>query len=281
MRAAVCLSRGTRLLGELLDCPAGCVRTHVQCRNRHANAIHDRRCHRAQTLLELLVYQGPALPAHLLDLAQQFLRIGDGLGRMARQRRNLAEQALDLVVGQACQQNAAHRGGECGQARTDPQVDRHDAGGGGDPRHIHDIGAVEHRDGAGLVNLLDQFDHVRLSQLPEGLRVQVGEPEVEHARAQREVLAVEAGVPELDQGQQQPPRRAARQARLSGDIAERHRRGARIEGFDDREPLRERPHKIAARFALRIGNVAVFHDSALLLHRGIPHFGRAAQRQTG
>ncbi len=102
------------------------------------------------------------------------------------------------------------------------------------------------------MNLLDQFDHVGLSQLPQSLRVEVGEPEVEHARAQTEVLAVEAGVADFDQRQEQTPRRSARQASFPGDIAERHRRGACVEGFDDRESLRQRPHKIAARSAFSL-----------------------------
>src|SRR5579884_1696807 len=81
--------------------------------------------------------------------------------------------------------------------------------------------------------------HVRKAQAR-----QVGEPQLEHARAQREAAAVVADVLELLERDQEPSRRCPRQPRLARHLAQRQRPVSRVEGADHRQPPLERLHEV-------------------------------------
>jgi len=89
------------------------------------------------------------------------------------------------------------------------------------------------------VDPLDQLDQEGLGQVPDALRVQVGEAELQHPGAQREQPAVGFGVAELAEREQQPARRGAGQAGAAGDLGQRHGSVLAVEGLDDRQPARE------------------------------------------
>ena len=78
-------------------------------------------------------------------------------------------------------------------------ADRHDPVSRRNAGDVHDALAVEHGHRRRLLDGGDERFHVRHRHLGQAHRRQVGEPEVEHARAQRELATVVVDVAELDQ----------------------------------------------------------------------------------
>ena len=132
------------------------------------------------------------------------------------------------------QQDAAHRGRVGREARADVDRDAHDAR-GGDAADVDDLVAVEHRHRAGLADLRREPLEVRLGDLGQAQARQVRVAELEHARGEREVLAVAAHVAEVDQREQEAARGRAREVRAAGDVGERQLRVVGAERADDRE----------------------------------------------
>jgi hypothetical protein len=90
-----------------------------------------------------------------------------------------------------------------------------------------------------------QFHEEGLGEIPDALRVQECEAELQHLRAQREAPAVGFRVAELAQREQQAPGRRACEAGVARDFAQRHGRMIAIEGLDDREAASKRLDEVA------------------------------------
>ena len=87
---------------------------------------------------------------------------------------------------------------------------------------------------------------MRLGDLGEAQRREVRIAELEHARPQREAVAVLPHVPEANERQQQPAGGRAREARGPGDLAEPELGPLPVERADDRQPTRERLDELRA-----------------------------------
>ena len=133
-----------------------------------------------------------------------------GSGRVADQLR--ARQVLvEGGVVEVGQQHPAHRRGVGREARPDGDGHGHDPRPGRHPGDVDDVGSVEHRHRRRLVDRRHQRLHVGEGDLGQAHRGQVGESQLEHARAQREVATVALHVPELDEREQEPPGGGPRQ----------------------------------------------------------------------
>src|SRR6185295_14128640 len=85
---------------------------------------------------------------------------------------------------------------------------------------------------------------------------EVGEPELEDPWAQREATAVEVHVAELDERQQEAPRRRAREARPTGDLAQPELAVLAVERADDRQPAFQGLDVVGVARARGVGDVA-------------------------
>ena len=173
----------------------------------------------------------------------------DGSRRVADQLR--ARQVLvEGVVVEVGQQHAAHRRGVGGEARPDGDRHGHDPRPRRHPGDVHDVGSVEHRHRRRLVDRGDEGLHVGQGDLRQTHRGQVGEPELEHTRPQREVATVALHVAELDEREQESTGGGARQAGASTDVAEGQARMLAVEGADDHQAPFERLDEVRTAFVV-------------------------------
>ena len=237
MRCAVVQQRREELAPDDVLGGAAGVRGDVDRGDHAAARVADRRRDRAQALLELLVDQRPAL---LADRARARRAASSALS-IARAVSGRISARCEVGVErrrQRREQDAAHRGRVGREARADVDRDAHDAR-GGDAADVDDLVAVEHRHRAGLADLRREPLEVRLGDLGQAQARQVRVAELEHARGQREVLAVAAHVAEVDQREQEAARGRAREVRAAGDVGERQLRVVGAEGADDRQAALE------------------------------------------
>ena len=194
MLRAVVEERRQDHAAQLLQRHACCVGSDVDRRQRSTTPITQRCGDGSDAFFELLVDEREALGANRVDLGAQSVDVGDRLRRQFGDDQPV-EEPVELFVGQAGQQHAAHRCPRRGESRTDGQRDAHDAL-GVDPCHVDDLRTVEHRGRHALVDPIRQRLHERLGDVGQLQRRDVGEAEVEHARCELERAAVGAHVTE-------------------------------------------------------------------------------------
>ena len=95
--------------------------------------------------------------------------------------------------------------------------------------------------------------HVRAGDVPQPLRPDVGDAELEHPRRERERAAVGPDVAQLRQRQQDPAGRRPGQPRRGGDLGERRRRAAGPERGDHLEPAGQRLDEVGSGALARHG----------------------------
>ena len=125
------------------------------------------------------------------------------VGLRVRVQIEAGERLVEVVGAEPGKEDPTHRRGVGGKARADGDGDRHDPPPRRDTGDVHDALAVEHRHRRRLLHRGDERLHVRHRHLRQAHRGQVGEAEVEDARAQRELAAVVVHVAELDEREQE------------------------------------------------------------------------------
>ena len=134
---------------------------------------------------------------------------------------------------------------------------------------VDDLVAVEHRHRARLAHLGGEPLEVRLGDLGQAQARQVRVAELEHARGERELLAVGAHVAEVGEREQEAARGGAGEAGAAGDVGERELGVLGAERADHREPALERLDEVLA--ALAHSSSSVFWAIATaLLAAGTP-----------
>ena len=93
---------------------------------------------------------------------------------------------------------------------------------------------------------IDDVLHERLRGPRDVDGGQIGEPQVEDPRRQREDAGVMRDAPQLLEGEQVAARGRARQARTVGDFGDRQRRGLGAERADHRKPALESLDELAS-----------------------------------
>ena len=220
------------------DCAAARVRGAIDGGDHSPATIADRRCDRAQALLELLVDDRPAPRPDPVELGAQVLCARHGVRGEPREVHAL-EVGVQLIGGQPGEQNPAHRGGVSGEPRADVDRDGHDA------RHrhagdVHHVLVVEDRDRRRLADRGDQPLEVRLGDLGQRDAREVGVAQLEHPRAEREAAVVCMHVAEIREREQKAPRRGPCQPGLGCHLGERELGPLGAEGADYPQPAVER-----------------------------------------
>ena len=111
---------------------------------------------------------------------------------------------------------------------------------------------------------------MRLGDLGQAQARQVRVAELEHARREREVLAVAAHVAEVDQREQEAPRGRAREVRAAGDVGERQLRVVGAERADDRQAALERLDEVLASHLATRSSSVFWAIAIALLAAGTP-----------
>ena len=114
-------------------------------------------------------------------------------------------------------------------------------------RHVHDVIAVEHRERGRIAGDARQLFEMRLGQVLDVHRLEIGGAELEHLGPQQERAAAPRDVAELFEREQAAARRRRGHAGGRGDFTERERRVIARKRLDDREALGEPAHDFAAR----------------------------------
>ena len=114
----------------------------------------------------------------------------------------------------------------------------------GNTGHVDDLVTVEHRRRNALVHLFAQRLHVRLGEVGQLKRADIGVPQVEHHRGEFEVLAVGGGIAERHEGEQKPAGRCPGEVGEAGYIAEGEAGVIAVEGTQHGEAAVERLHEI-------------------------------------
>ncbi len=197
---------------------------------------------RSEPKLGLLVGQRIAIAAHLQDgFAQRALiddgELGESLGLDA------GEKIIEPPVVERCQKHPSERARDRGQSEANLGADWDDALGRGVRDH-HDVLTVQHRRGAGLVDLLGQPLERRLEDVGDRIRQEVGAREVEDARCQSKKAIVHLGVAELHQRMECAPHRGARQLDELRHIAQRELPAVGVERLEHPQAARERFEKV-------------------------------------
>ncbi len=237
--------RGQQGLLHQLGAGAVGLAADVEGRHRLPQAVGERCGDGDQAFFQLLVHQAPALRARLANALQQGGQVGGGVGGVALQGQG-GQAALQLVVGQAGQQHAAHGSPGCRQARAHAQAGAHDLV-GGHAQHVDDVQAIEHGGRGRFAHLLHQVFHQRLGQVPQRQRRQVGKAQVEDARREAKELAVTFHITQRLQREQDAARPGAGQAGVRRHLAQGLLGCAGAEGADHFQPTRERLHIAVAR----------------------------------
>ena len=154
--------RGAELGHELLARAALAGDGHADRGRREAVGVEQGHGERAQPGGQLLVVDGQAGCAHVLQLGAQGALGGDAVGAVAHepQRR---DQPLACVLGQIREQRLAHRGAVAGQARAQAEVAIEGVlarAPAAQPVDEPDVGAVENRQRHGVPGLAAQAAQV-------------------------------------------------------------------------------------------------------------------------
>jgi hypothetical protein len=219
------------------------VRGEVDGGHDAARAVADRRGDGDQALLELLVDHRVAVLADLQDLGAQRLGVRDRPG-LQRRHLDVVEVALERVVGQPREEDAAHRRRVGGHARADVHRDRHERR-AGDAHDVDHVAAVEDRALARLLDLGHEPLEVRERDLGERQRREVRVAQLEHPRRQLVVAPVRRDVAQVDEREEEAAGRRAGQAGRRGDLRDRQGRRLGGEDPDDREAALERLDEVA------------------------------------
>ena len=234
IRAAVASSGGSSVCWTASARRAAGVRGDVDGGDDAAAAVADRRGDRAQPLLELLVDERPAL-ARGRGRARRAARPASSIACAVSGRElGAGEVGVELVVAQRREQHAAHRGRVGGEARADVDRDAHDpaTSGRGRRRRSRRRRAPRPSDDSRT----SAASRSRCGSATSGRRQarQVRVAEVEHARRERELLAVGADVAEVGEREQEAARGGAREAGAAGDVGQRQLGVVGAEGADHR-----------------------------------------------
>ena len=182
-----------------------------------------------QSLLQLLVDDGPALPADgLEDVPQLGLVIDRAIGepRVRHQR----EQRVQLGLGEVGEEHPPLGGRVRRQPAADGDRQRHEAL-GLDARHVEDLRAVKDRDGRRFPGPLRERLEVGAREVPRVRATgRVRLRELEDVRREPEHAPVPAHVAEVKEREEHPPDRRAREAGPFGELADRERGGVLGEG---------------------------------------------------
>ena len=177
--------------------------------------------------------RGPARRAASSALSIARAVSGRDLG--ARRGRRRARSS-----GSAGQQDAAHRGRVGREAGADVDRDAHDRGSWGRGRRRRSRRRRARDTERRLAHLGGEPLEVRLGDLGQRQAGQVRVAELEHARREREVLAVGAHVAEVGQREQEAAGGGAGEAGAAGDVGQRQLGVVGAEGADHRQPALER-----------------------------------------
>ena len=197
--------------------PSG-VGRHVDRCDRPAAGVAQRCGDRPQAHLQLLVDERPAPLAHLGEFGLECFDVGDRV--LGERLEVLTDAGADVVGRQLRQEHPTHRGAVRRQPSAEAERDRHDPR-RRDPRHVHDLAAVEDRDRGRLVHPLAQRFEERLADLLHVERREIGVADVQDGGGQREVAPVGGGVAQRRQREQQPPSGRPGEPRPLGDLRQR------------------------------------------------------------
>ena len=145
-----------------------------------------------------------------------------------------------------------------GKAAADMRFEAHQRAHRG-ARHVDDVVAVEHRERGRIAGQARELFQVRLRQMLDVHRLEVGGAELEHLRAQQELPPPPRDVAELLERQQATAGGCGRHAGDARDLGQRQRRVVAREHADHGEALGEAAHGLAAKRRV----LAARHDRSL------------------
>ncbi|SPD69048.1 protein of unknown function (plasmid) [Cupriavidus taiwanensis] len=166
----------------------------------------------------------------------------------------MLEKAVEHGCGLVRQQQPAVRGAVGRQAAAHAErIVQHALHLGA--HQVQDVGAVQDRQRAGLVDARAQVVQDRLRQRHQRGRREIRVPQVQHARAQRELPVLLADIAELFQRVQAAPHRRARELGALCHLRDRQRALALGKRFQHGQPARQRQHEIgiAGKAAEQVG----------------------------